>query len=505
MNENKIFLNEKFMKKLKNWLEYKYNLYFLGVLFFTIGIRLYYFFMTYNQPLWWDEAEYMAFAKNLAFGNYYELGSQRLILFPFLASLFLRIGFGEIGVRFFLILIPSILIVFITYYFVKSMYDEKTALITSFLSSVLWIHIFYTMRIMNDELSFLFGLISLFLFWEGYILKKNYTLVYLSSFFMTLSFLLRPAGIYYGVVLILFLFITENFKFLTNKKLWYLPMIFILTVIPYLLWSYFYHGNAFAFRTAFGGPSLKTFGWNILKFIPIYTEIVWFLFFIIGLFTLFPLIFTFDKTLKGDKRYNNDLFMLTLFLFVLGISIFLIRQVEDRWLMAFSLPIFVFTSKGILLVFKLTKKYFNKNFAIILVIFILGMGCFFQLKHSDKIIKDRLNSYSQIRDSGLWIKENTYKEDVVFSKSNPQISYYSERKVISFFTDYPTTEKNETDLINVLKQNKVKYFMLSSFEPHENWILKIPEKYPNLFIPVQAYEMNGQTVVAIYEIDYNKF
>ena len=59
VEERKNKLKEKFP-----WLKDNYNLMFLAVLLVFIGIRIYYFALTYDQPLWWDEADYMDMARN---------------------------------------------------------------------------------------------------------------------------------------------------------------------------------------------------------------------------------------------------------------------------------------------------------------------------------------------------------------------------------------------------------------------------------------------------------
>ena len=48
--------------KIEMFLRNKYNLMFFGIILIAFIIRLYYFIYTYNQPLWWDEAEYMSMA-----------------------------------------------------------------------------------------------------------------------------------------------------------------------------------------------------------------------------------------------------------------------------------------------------------------------------------------------------------------------------------------------------------------------------------------------------------
>ena len=59
---------EKRKSKLKNfffgWVKDNYDKIFIGVLILAFIIRLWIFFKTLNQPFWWDEADYLAAAKN---------------------------------------------------------------------------------------------------------------------------------------------------------------------------------------------------------------------------------------------------------------------------------------------------------------------------------------------------------------------------------------------------------------------------------------------------------
>lgn len=490
-------------EKFKSWLKNRDNLYFLGVMIFAIVIRLYYFFMTNQQTLWWDEAEYMSISKNLAFNTPYDISPQRLILFPALASLIFKLGLGELAVRFILVLLPSILVVYVTYLFVKEMYNAKIAALTALITSVCWIHLFYSMRVQNDEIGFLFGLLAMFFFWKGYVSGKNNKLVYLSAFLIGLSFLIRPTGVFYALILILFLFITEQFKFLLKPQLWAMPVIFFLTLLPHLIWSYFYHGNPLAFRTAYGGPDITIggFGWHLLNFVYDYPELVFFIFFIIGLITLLPMVLSLDKLFKGSKRYQNDLLMLITIIFIEAFSIFVLWDAENRWLVAMSLGIFVFASKGILFVFNIVRKNLGKTIAIIALILILVSGIYVQLKHTDMIIKVKLDSYQPVQEAGLWLKENSNPDDVVFSRSWPQNTYYSERETFTFDA-YGTDERNVTDLVNVLKEKQPRFYIMSIFEPHGQWMMIIPQNNQQYFTPVQVYyAAENQPILVIYEIN----
>ena len=508
-------------QKLKDWLNNKYNLSFLGVLLLATIIRIYYFSITTSQPLWWDESEYMALAKYWTEGIPYTPSPQRVVLFQFLISLFLRVGFNEAVMKFTLVIIPSILVVLFTYLFIKELYDEKIALISSFLTAILWLHLFYSTRLMNDELSLVFGILAMWFFWKGYIKEKNVKLTSFAAFFIALSFLLRPAGIYYAWILIAFLLITEKFSFLKKGQLWIIPLVFILTLAPHMIWSQSYHGDALAFTSAYGGPGTENFEWrHILEMINEYTmnfhlpfisefpklaawSSISSILFILGLITLLPLILGFDRIWKGSKKYNNDLLMLLSIIVILGVSIFVLRSIESRWLFAMSPAIFVFTSKGIILVSDYIQKYSNKTIAVIFILLILLTGSYINLQFSEVQIKSKIDSYAPVKDAGLWIKENSLPIDSVFSRSIPQITYYAERK--TYREETSIIDVTEEEILSIIKEKQPKFYMVSVFEPHAEIFITLPDKHQNIFQVAQAYgDANGQPLLIIYSINYSE-
>ena len=55
-------------KALKTWIRQKENLALVLIVACTIIVRLYYFFKLGNQPIWWDEGDYLSIAKIWATG-----------------------------------------------------------------------------------------------------------------------------------------------------------------------------------------------------------------------------------------------------------------------------------------------------------------------------------------------------------------------------------------------------------------------------------------------------
>ena len=128
-------LAEKRKEKIKIWLKDRHNLLFVLIFTLAILIRLYYFWLTKTQPLWWDEADYMAYAKNLAgFHVDWIVTPEHKSLSSFLVAAIFKIGLTEVVAKFVLQIIPSILSVFLVYFVCREMYkDKRVALIVSFL------------------------------------------------------------------------------------------------------------------------------------------------------------------------------------------------------------------------------------------------------------------------------------------------------------------------------------------------------------------------------------
>src|SRR3989344_1878264 len=141
--------------KVFAWLKDPLNFSLVAVLLFAAGIRLYYFFLVGNQPLWWDEACYGSLAKNLLThqwdGTQLIIGETHIrpMLLPIMWAALLFLKMPESVIRFTLELIPSILSVFFVYLIGKEVFNKRVGIISAFIFSVLWVHLFYTVRLLT--------------------------------------------------------------------------------------------------------------------------------------------------------------------------------------------------------------------------------------------------------------------------------------------------------------------------------------------------------------------
>ncbi len=488
----KIIENRK--EKVISWMKDKYNLFFLGVLVLSIIIKIYYFILTKNQPLWYDEAEYMSGGVHWAFGVPFEFSPQRPILFHFLIALLLKVGLREITIKFILSTLPSILIIAFSYLLVKEMYDKRTALVTSFLFGVFWMTIFYAMRMMTDMLSLFFGILSFYLFWKAYVKDDKQYYLWIMGFVISLAFMVRLIGVLFGLTIFLFLIFADRLKILKNKHLWISLFFVIVSLIPFLLWYNSYHGNAFEFigsnvGEGQAGAASLPIAWHLLKFIPAYLQTTFLIIFFIGLLTTANLIMGLDLFFKYKKKsLYADFFNLLCLIFVLAFFVFYFKIAEDRWMIAMSVPLFIFVSKGIIFIYDKTESILNKYLAIIFVVLILFFGAYSQLKFADELVKNKKETYLQIKEAALWIKENSEKDDIIFSNSITQNTYYSERKTLPFGT-------NESEFLERVKETNPKYLVVSAFESYPGWASSPSgpsKKFREIATPVNVIFMDAQ-------------
>ncbi len=507
-------------EKIIQWLKNPYNLTLTIVLISIILLRFYYFWMTKNQPVWWDESEYLSAAKSYAGIIDYKLESLRLPGLPLLLSIFYIIKITqEPVIRFFIGFIPSIMLLFVFYFLIKEMYsDKKIALISVIILGVLWENLFYSNRFQTENISIIFEFLALLIFFKVYLKKEKLGIITpgLSLFwiilFSAISFFIRPGNITFFPSLLVFLIIIHQHYFLDgkHKKVSY-TLLIALTVSAFLI---FFNLKSIPIIGANYHPDWKL-GWSSLNIFSGYYESVIpntppiFLYaFLLGL--ALAVINTFAiidriKNLCRDNNYMNfksDIFNLLLFFSVLFIFIFIIRApgIEYRWFFMILPPILVFTSKGMVSFSEFIGDFIkNKKIAIIIILIMLSLGVYNQVVHADSIIKNKLNSYSQLRDAGIWIRENSEPEDVVLSRSLPQTVYYSERKVFTF------SQINESEFFELVNKTNPKYMLETAFEPHHlpKWGYEPTPDMKKILTPIMAWNAeDGKTpLVIVYSFE----
>lgn len=487
-------------QKIKNWLKNPYNLAIAGILIFAFIIRLYFFFLTTQQPLWWDEADYMSTAKHWAFNVPYEFNIHRIPLFQFLAALFFITGFQELFIKFSLILLPSLFLVFAVYLLGKEMFNKKIALIAALLTSVSWTLLFWGARFQPDFLSMSFQVLSILFMWKYWKHNKSLFIIW-AGVFAGLAFLFKISALLVPMIFIVFIFLKDRFSALKNKNYYYFALAFLAVLMPYFIWSYSSFGTPTAFKSGYlervGVP--MPFGWYNLNFYYLLTENLLFILFLLGLLIALKFLLYSDILIKNkNKCFNPHIFSILTLIIISSFYIFYIKETDDRWVFLWLPFIFFLIGNSLIFVYKFIKKY-NKSIAILITVGLLIFGLYSQLNHANVIIKNKKDSYMPVKQAALWLKDNSNKEDTILSISQPQTVYYSERLVYNF------RNFNKSEFDKIIREEKPTFLIVSIFENHPDWINEWIDENPEKLNIVNAYfadPSRQQAVLIIYKFLY---
>ncbi len=487
------------MEQEQNFFYKNSNFILACILIFALVLRLKY--LTINSALWFDEAEYLAMAKNWAFGIPFHIPEVRPVLLPFFAFIFYKISVNpEMPLRI-IELLFSMGGVYFAYLLGKEIYNKQVGLLFAFFISIFYLHIIFTTRILTDMPTTTLWTISAYLFWNGYRNKSKIHL-YLMGLAVGFGILMRfPFGLIV-LAFILYLLITEGLKFLKNKHLWTSFAIILMVLLPYVLWFYLQFNRLAIFST--GG--YYDYKFLLLDYIKLYytyfysPAYVLFLLFLLGLgIFLFKLFIGFDLIRKNSNLQKN---LFVILLFVVPFAYFgFVNQLEPRYLFYTFPSAFLMISTITLSSYEYIRKH-NKMAAAIAIVLLLLFSAIYQIKFADSEIESRKDGYVEYKLSGKWIKENSETGDIILSDGAPQLTYYSEREVINW--------GDEEDFDELLDEKRPRYAILSSSEKSPTWAYEIPIKEPERFVFILGYDDLGEllldkeqkALLRVYEIEY---
>lgn len=514
--------NTAFKKYLKE------NIPLIGAMLLAILVRLYFFIKVGEQPIWWDEGDYLALAKIWALGmprpDWYEhFVGLRPLLYPFVLFSFFKIGLSEMAVRFFTLLLPSIGIVYLSYRLGTSMYNKFIGFSAAVMMSAYWVGLFYTYRILTDIPSLFFGLACVFFFWEYYVQKQKAWGLSVAMLFGVLAFSTRFPLALVPISIAVFLLFTKKLGVIKDKSIWKSLGLTILFLLPYLLYFIASDFYALKFYLVSGATVDDPLEWSVISFFASLPFSFWNISLILGVLSLFPLFMYGDLVLRQKTtKFNADVFIVIFLLVHFYFYIAVIRESTDRWLLMMMPFYFILAGKGLHWTYSLLKPY-SKILAIVVVAALLLGGLYQNLTHSNNLIMVKKDSYREIKQAGEWLEKNTLPETKVITSSVVQSQYYSERwneghsnknhrmppetKCIDNLGGTSTNESCQRlseELFELSrKEFEPDYFIVSVFEPvfTPQWVYSYGQR--NNLTVVQAYTSPGdqrQATLVIYKL-----
>jgi 4-amino-4-deoxy-L-arabinose transferase-like glycosyltransferase len=478
-------------EKIKKWLNNKYNLIFLAILILALFIGLYYFNLTKSQPLWWDEADYMAYAKNLAGANVdWIVTEKHNSLFPYMVAGLFMIGLSEIPIKFILEFIPYILLVLMTYLTASEMYNKKTGLIASFLMATTWAILFNTMRFHLGIPAMFFGILAIYIFWKGYEKKQKifgkispHWAIPLTIISLLLAYSIRRSYILFGLFFAVYFILTVDWKSAVKNKYNWIGLIILLALFFTLESTIFSSGIANV-SSGFIHPenqwslahldSFKLYFSNIDS--PLFSVLLY-LFYIGFVIILFNIFLSLGYIKKSKSQTKADLFVLVsiivtlLFFISTGITL---EVGEPRWYFPLLFSSLICISRSTEKIADFVSNN-NKQLGILVLVLLIGFGGYYEVVHANSIITSKVNSFKGIREAGLFLKENSNQEDLILTLGQPQVEYYSERRTVHarefVDADHKTQAHFDKSLEELQSNPNIKYILISFSEPgYPDWM-----------------------------------
>jgi len=497
----------------------KRNWILIAILVLAFIIRIKYF--NINSAVWWDEGDYLSLARKWAFGLSIPSiwVAHRTFLMPLIWAGLLKIVDNEFILRLSQLFF-SMTSVFVTYLLGKEIFNKKVGLISSFLISVFWLHLFLTGRLLIGLPSAMFLWISFYFFWKGYVKDEGKKAVWLAGLFMGLSIFARMANLLIFIpFLLIFVIIKESdswkeviklrfLKILKDKRFWAFILFLFLALSPYIGWLLAQTGGnpieavkislnlgRFQAITSPGelveNTGVSTFMmywspiWEYISYYPTMLNLILFSIFIIGLFFFLDLFLGLDLIFKNRILQKKIFVLLWIIMPTVGYAVQGAggqSYLQPRYLIVCAPAIFYVIGYGLLRIndYIKSKVKHGKWIGLAVILGILLFGGYSQLVYAKANIESKKDSYLQVKEAALWMKEHSDPEDILISNSIPQTIYYSDRYVTML------NEANEKELL----AKKPKFMAVSIYERSDDWFYEYPVK--NNLEVVQAYTLDGQ-------------
>lgn len=464
-----------FKTRIKEFLGDKYNLALIGIIVFSVVLRLIY--LNINKAVWWDEALFLLQAKHYAFGtiNTSWWAGKGLALPAILAAIFKLSGSANLAAARIMEILFSAGTILLTYLIGKKFFGKQVAFIATAFVSVLWMDIFYAVKILADIPSTFFSVLA---FWL--IIKRDevskYELI-LSGASLILAGMLRFNAWLMAVPFLIYII------WLDRKKLkWFLAGLAIFGAL-YCMMNFAVYGNPVYepldyLKTNVGGAIKPDFAYYFSALAPIFS---------------WPLLILFVLGLVLSWTKKKSLFMIiSIFLVILVLSA--VKFFDFRYLY-YIFPFFcIVASLGLSTL--LQKLKLGKFFLV------LGFAAFIitaavQINTANQSLVGRQYSYVEIKDASEWIKQNSNPNDLIMTVSQPQVTYYSEHPTIKI-------PDNIAEFNAAITKDKPRYILFSGYEQHPSYLANELQNSTR-FKPVMGYALTGtnQTIVVILEVLYN--
>lgn len=423
---------------------------------FALIVRLYYLSLTSDQPVWWDEANYLVKAKSFALGTP-ETGydSGRPILFSLLMAPFFSVGLGEFGIRL-VISLCSVATVYLTYRIGEKLVSSWAGIFAAAAFSCQYLNLFYTQRVMCEIPYVMMALLGVLFF-----LSERRELVWASGPCFAVAVMLRYPAFAIPVAVLCFVLFTEGSKALRNKTYWACLALSALTILPDLGSRGRKTVGAASWML---GPRTLPERWNsLLETTTLYfksMDPIMMLSTMAGLLLSLWYVATWKS--RDPKLRRSHLLLLLLVAGPLLLQGIWITHLEDRYLFGALAPGLILAGSAwwhFVRYSPLGVREASWGLAGVALLLACGMASL----HSHRVIVGKLESYAGLKVAGEWMKSQGGTSGPVLSRSIAQLTYYSE-------LPGELLPESAEEFTRKLTSGEALYGVLSAYEQNPDWV-----------------------------------
>lgn len=444
------------------------------ILITTIFGYLYFTNINAYDSLMYDEAGYITMGRTLAVEHYHGIDVQgtkesyRQPFFPLMiATSFILFGITYTAAKI-PIIATAIITMIIVYTLIQKIYDRKIAFFSAAMIGGIPLVLKYIQNILSDVPSMLFYTLSMLAFYIG-IEKKNPKYLYIAWFSFGLTFLIRYNAILIIPSIAIYLTIKimtkeMNLKTLAKDKHFILsPIAALITIGPYFIYQQITFGNAFIGIMQARGALNMVWGkgpWHYyITQAPQYLTWLGLILVILGI---------------GWTLYKKDRFGIYMLSWIIVPFAYFSSQIlkDIRLIDTLAPPLAIFAALGAFNVIEtvISRDMKLKNSSVqlivptVMLIYIIHSGYTSVLPQYQHI---HALGYPSLAQAGEWIQENTEKDAILMTASEPGHQWYSYRKT----SGYP----KEEEFLDTINKKGIDYIIIDDYERMQ------PEYVPTLF------------------------
>jgi 4-amino-4-deoxy-L-arabinose transferase-like glycosyltransferase len=437
----------------------------LAVLLAALAVRIYYFVLTRGQPVWWDEAEYLLAARAAVEGTPMTgFFSGRPMLLSWVLSASFAVGAGELGARVFYVAI-SFAGVVLVYSVGRRLHGALAGLVAALLFSTIYIHVFYTNRVLTEVPHVTACLLGVDLLLSGRPRRVAWSVPLLVIGALTRF----PAALLFFVVA-LWAALHGRARLLRSRPFLLSLVLGALTAAPYLVWATVTRGDPlFAYKaSSFHMPDLGLAdGIEGLRFYlrlaygtlgPVLSAVL-----AVGVLRALRFVVWPRRVLvDGDPALSAGLLLVVWIATPVLYFSFFLRPLDDRFTILSVPPALIAIGEATAWLAGLVTRR-HRVLAPALALAAGAAGALHLVRHTDRLIRNKLPSYGEVRAAGLWLRERAGPGAVVMTRSEPQITYYAGRRTTPLPDD-------PLRFLARLRAGDVEYVVLVAHEGVPAWL-----------------------------------